>query len=910
MTLHEAILIVLKENGGRASVKDVTRRINELNLYQRGDNTLLEQKQVIARVRKYNQLFEIKGDTIQYLELSPNGRSFNYSSFLFNNANSLFQRTERNWYFVISAVYFYAAISNKLKHTSILKYSFRYDLSPISFKTHLLDFYETYSKILESKSPRNFIDVLHQIPDSAFEHLYEELIQYEFAPEFIIHEKIGIDFNRFWVENVEFNTRMGEFSSPSVLRLFVSKLITEKSFKVLYDPAVGIGNLLLESGADDASIFGQDIDPEVATIAYMNLTLNGFENVTIECGDSLTSPMVQQGQADLIITAPPFINDTVLFDGYPRVIEELSVSILNLFIQLVVSTLSAKGIAIIHIPDGFLYSGKKGDKALREYLLSHDLLETVISLPPGILWPFTGVKTSILVLSKSKSEVSKGKVFVMDTESYLKAGKTTRLEFDGQVFEVLQKREEIPFVSTFVNNNILINSSDLNVKALTMDWTSLTEYSKAENSNFEELRNLVSTTNFPTVRDNPKNYPVIKVSHLCGDLDDYPFDLKELDNEFKFTSGKLVEEDVILVAKTGNDLKATAFWYIDKPIIVDNNILILVPDLFDKKISATYLLFELHKEYISHQVKTINRGSTIPHRTTEDLLSLKILIGDFDFQSKSIQKFKEAYKKLLAERHETERKRWGFDHDDILPHLQHTYSQLFSSLSGQIINVENFLGSKVLNNELVDWDNKMSSRPDSISLKETFTFLKTKFDDATKLVATLKRVFGEAEVTLESTSICEIIKNVFQEFHLESSSKDLYIMGSQPIADIDREQFHVLLRNIFSNALKHGFAATEKGNLVFELSVTDDRKFLVIRYFNDGKPLREGFTFEDMLKYGKRVDKQKGSGFGGYIMEKIIKNHHGVIREIPGEMIPIVVDDNKVVYSKFKFEILIPYLHD
>ena len=68
MTLHEAIIEVLKEANKPLSATDIARQINEKKLYSRGDNQPVPSNQIHARTKNYSQLFYHEGGLISLAE--------------------------------------------------------------------------------------------------------------------------------------------------------------------------------------------------------------------------------------------------------------------------------------------------------------------------------------------------------------------------------------------------------------------------------------------------------------------------------------------------------------------------------------------------------------------------------------------------------------------------------------------------------------------------------------------------------------------------------------------------------------------------------------------------------------------------------------------------------------------------
>jgi type I restriction enzyme M protein len=80
-----------------------------------------------------------------------------------------------------------------------------------------------------------------------------------------------------------------------------------------------------------------------------------------------------------------------------------------LFIWLLLDLLETKGRGAVIVPEGVLFGSTKAHKELRRQLLFEHNLQAVISLPPGVFQPYSGVKTSILVFQKIGETPEPGK---------------------------------------------------------------------------------------------------------------------------------------------------------------------------------------------------------------------------------------------------------------------------------------------------------------------------------------------------------------------------------------------------------------------------------------------------------------------------------------------------------------------
>jgi hypothetical protein len=59
MELHNAIVEVLKKNGGKMTAKGIAEKVNSHNLYSRADGKPLHGGQISARINKYSHLFSV-----------------------------------------------------------------------------------------------------------------------------------------------------------------------------------------------------------------------------------------------------------------------------------------------------------------------------------------------------------------------------------------------------------------------------------------------------------------------------------------------------------------------------------------------------------------------------------------------------------------------------------------------------------------------------------------------------------------------------------------------------------------------------------------------------------------------------------------------------------------------------------
>jgi type I restriction enzyme M protein len=218
----------------------------------------------------------------------------------------------------------------------------------------------------------------------------------------------------------------GQFRTPRHIIDFMVEVIQPKKNETILDPACGTAGFLISawkhilksntskkgetSGrAGDlltpderarlaASIHGYDISPDMVRLSLVNLYLHGFTDPRIEEYDTLTSDDKWNEVADVILANPPFMSPKGGIKPHKRFTVAATRSEV-LFVDYMAEHLTATGRAAIVVPEGIIFQSGTAYKALRKLLVNTSLV-AVVSLPAGVFNPYSGVKTSILILDK------------------------------------------------------------------------------------------------------------------------------------------------------------------------------------------------------------------------------------------------------------------------------------------------------------------------------------------------------------------------------------------------------------------------------------------------------------------------------------------------------------------------------
>jgi type I restriction enzyme M protein len=226
----------------------------------------------------------------------------------------------------------------------------------------------------------------------------------------------------------------GQFRTPRHIIDFIVDVINPTKDDKVLDPACGTGGFLVSAynhileqhdGKDDpkknekpltpderkklmSNLQGYDIDPTMVRIAQVNMYLHQFKNPQIFQYDSLTSEERWSDKYDVILANPPFMSPKGGIKPHAK-FGVASNRAEVLFVDFIISHLKPKGRAGIVVPEGIIFQSGKAYKELRKNLVENGLY-AVVSLPGGVFQPYSGVKTSILLLdnefAKQKSDIA------------------------------------------------------------------------------------------------------------------------------------------------------------------------------------------------------------------------------------------------------------------------------------------------------------------------------------------------------------------------------------------------------------------------------------------------------------------------------------------------------------------------
>ncbi|MCC6151633.1 MAG: N-6 DNA methylase [Planctomycetes bacterium] len=213
----------------------------------------------------------------------------------------------------------------------------------------------------------------------------------------------------------------GQFRTPRHIIDFIVSIVDPKKTETVLDPACGTAGFLISSykhivrankdGSGNsvltpedsarlaANFKGYDISPDMVRLSLVNMYLHGFTDPHIVEYDTLTSLDRWNEHADVILANPPFMSPKGGIKPHNRFSVQSKRSEV-LFVDYMAEHLTPNGRAGIIVPEGIIFQSQTAYTQLRKMLVE-EYLVAVVSLPAGVFNPYSGVKTSILILDKA-----------------------------------------------------------------------------------------------------------------------------------------------------------------------------------------------------------------------------------------------------------------------------------------------------------------------------------------------------------------------------------------------------------------------------------------------------------------------------------------------------------------------------
>ena len=483
----------------------------------------------------------------------------------------------------------------------------------------------------------------------------------------------------------------GQFRTPRHIIDFMVDIIQPKKDESICDPACGTAGFLISAykyilsqntkenpakldnpkdrtttlTPDDRkklinNFTGYDISAEMVRLSLVNLYLHGFPTPKIFEYDTLTSEDRWGDYFDIILANPPFMSPKGGIRPHKKFAMHANRSEV-LFVDYIMEHINpTTGRAAIIVPEGIIFQSATAYKALRKLLVDKNFLYGVVSLPAGIFQPYSGVKTSILLIDKSLAKKTDKLLFV-------------KIENDG--FSLGAQRKEIaqsdlPGASMFINlyNAALRNDDtrEIDIDNLPSKVLLVEKNKIAESGDYN-----LSVDRYKNEKMRSTKYEIVRLGDVC-DVRDGTHDSPKYqqqgfplitsknikDGYIDFTDSNLIsEEDLEKINKRSKvdngDIIMPMIGTIGNPIIVKkdrefgikNVALIKLKE--HSNIENTYLKSILSSDYFFKHFEKQSSGSTQKFISLGFIRDLQIPLPPLSIQQEIVVKI-EQYEKIIS----------------------------------------------------------------------------------------------------------------------------------------------------------------------------------------------------------------------------------------------------------------------
>lgn len=307
----------------------------------------------------------------------------------------------------------------------------------------------------------------------------------------------------------------GQFRTPRHIIDFVTACVDPQKGETVLDPACGTAGFLLsaykhilnhntdkrqgdklkpeERKKLSENIVGYDISPDMVRLSLANMYLHGFSTPEIHEYDTLSSEDRWNETYDVILANPPFMTPK----GGIRPHKKFGVQANKaevLFTDYIAEHLNQNGRAGIVVPNGIVATSQTAYKQLRRMLIEDSLI-AVISLPAGCFNPYSGVKTSVLILDKALSKKTDKILFLkIENDGYDLGAQRREHDKNDLPLALLtlydykkclndgSKMHELPELANVVERKVILEQKDVVLSAERYFET------KAINSNYDLVK--------------------------------------------------------------------------------------------------------------------------------------------------------------------------------------------------------------------------------------------------------------------------------------------------------------------------------------------------------------------------------------------------------------------------------------
>lgn len=431
-----------------------------------------------------------------------------------------------------------------------------------------------------------------------------------------------------------------ECPTPEGISALALSILDLKNDERVIDFGSGFGNFLEYAAKenDESQLVGIELNPNRVAAARICAMVSG-SGVVYECSDMFAycENAVTNAKADKAFSNYPWRVKGLRLEGKPTYLKSIINDISScghpassdwMFNRLLVDSIKEDGIAVGIMTNGAAFN--KADIQVRKYFIENGWVQAAISLPAGLFSPWTGIATTLIVLSHGNGDgvrlvdatdlgSKERRGLILTKDDVLTIANRLNEDSDKSTFatiEELSKREYSLSANRFLQKEInLVNP--VAMKSLMLDVTrgaglraqELDELTSAEETNIHYL-------NLANISD--------------GRIDESLPCLKELDSRL---DKYCLETGDLLVSKNGAPYRvAVAEVPEGQQILANGNLYIIKLDT--KRVDPYYVAAFLNSSNGKEILNRASKGSVIPNLPLSELREIKVPLEDADKQAR------------------------------------------------------------------------------------------------------------------------------------------------------------------------------------------------------------------------------------------------------------------------------------
>jgi len=530
--------------------------------------------------------------------------------------------------------------------------------------SELVDLYTTAVESMEENPniPQLFRDIFKNayIPYKDAETLrlfLSQIDDFEYSKD---SEQLGDAFEHI-LNSLSSQGDAGQFRTPRHIIDFIVEIVDPKKDETVLDPASGTSGFLIsafkhivQSNSEKSSgdllsaaerkkimenINGYDISPDMVRIGLANMYLHGFPEPNVVEYDALTSEDRWNEYYDVILANPPFMTPK----GGIRPHNKFGLKSNRaevLFVDYILTHLKPKGRAGIIVPEGIIFQSGKAHKELRKKLVENGLIG-VVSLPSGVFNPYSGVKTSILIIDKLKKS---DQIFYLEVNNDGYSLTTNRTQIS---------ESDLPNILNEIKSQKIKKENYIAIEEINDDNNY--KLTKTKEINVDSDYQLVPITDIAFFQEGPgilskeyreNGYPIVNVKCVQDGylkLDDTKFVGEEIANG-KWNHFK-VEKDDILFTTSGTIGRVSKVRSEDLPLLMNTSV-VRFRTLDENKLINNFLYIVLRSQKFKEELLSFQTGSAQKNVGPTHIKKIKIPLPPLEKQQEIVDEI-EQYQKVI-----------------------------------------------------------------------------------------------------------------------------------------------------------------------------------------------------------------------------------------------------------------------